>query len=340
MIESQPTNRSAWPHRIAVLLVCTTFPLIWVGGLVTTKKAGMAVPDWPNTYGYNLFLYPVSTWIAGPFDLFVEHGHRLLGSAVGMISIALVIAVALWDKRRGMLALSIVSLIAVIIQGVLGGARVVQDEVLLARIHGCFGPAFFALTVGLAVITSNRWHSIQAIVNPSAGRLQVVAVITASLAYVQLLIGSFLRHVPPGGSHGDFRVAVIFHVIVAFLVAAHAIALAVIAWRGFPEATAVRRQSAALSLVVLAQVGLGIAAWTFRYGWPTFLPGGELMPRFVINAESVAQAGVVTAHVATGSLIVGMAVAIALYSFRYYSLSPEMMVSQAADKSTLHGAKL
>lgn len=307
---------------------------------MTTKKAGMAVPDWPNTYGYNLFLYPVSTWIAGPFDLFVEHGHRLLGSAVGMISIALVIAIALWDKRRGMLAVSIIALIAVIIQGILGGARVVQDEVLLARIHGCFGPAFFALTVGLAVVTSRRWQAIEPIVDVRAGRLHVLAVVTAALAYVQLLIGSFIRHVPVAGSHGDFRIAVIFHVIFAFLVAAHVIVLALLVWRSFPEATAVRRESLFASLVVLVQIGLGVGAWTFRYGWPTFLPGGDLNPQFVINAESVAQAGVVTAHVATGSLIVGLTVAIALYSFRYYSISPEMMVSQAADRSTLHGAKL
>ncbi|TWT39692.1 Heme A synthase [Blastopirellula retiformator] len=323
-----------------MLLVCTTFPLIWVGGLVTTKKAGMAVPDWPNTYGYNLFLYPVSEWIAGPFDLFVEHGHRLLGSAVGMISIALVVAIAIWDKRRGMLTLSIISLIAVIIQGILGGARVIQDEVLLARVHGCFGPAFFALTVGLAVATSKRWHSIQPVVHPGSGRLQVITVITAALAYVQLLIGSFLRHVPASGSHSDFRVAVIFHVIVAFLVAVSVFAVAATALRGFSEAVAVRRQSMFAVLIVLVQIGLGIAAWTFKYGWPTFLPGGEMFSQLVIHAESVAQAGVVTAHVATGSLIVGVTVAMALYSFRYYSTSPASLVPQVADKSTLRGVSL
>src|SRR5262249_36289635 len=65
-----------WPHRWAVGLVCATFPLIWIGGLVTTYGAGMAVPDWPNTYGYNLWLYPAATWINGPWKLFVEHGHR------------------------------------------------------------------------------------------------------------------------------------------------------------------------------------------------------------------------------------------------------------------------
>ena len=72
----QPESR--WPHRLAVLLCCATFPLIWVGGLVTTYDAGMAVPDWPTTYGYNMFSYPLETWLYGPWDLFIEHGHRLL----------------------------------------------------------------------------------------------------------------------------------------------------------------------------------------------------------------------------------------------------------------------
>src|SRR5438105_1159735 len=87
---------SPWPHRLAVLLACATFPLLWVGGLVTSYDAGMAVPDWPTTFGYNPFLYPWATWIFGPWDLFIEHGHRLLGAVVGLLTIAL--AVALWRR--------------------------------------------------------------------------------------------------------------------------------------------------------------------------------------------------------------------------------------------------
>jgi cytochrome c oxidase assembly protein subunit 15 len=74
----------------ARLLAFFTFPLIWLGGLVTTQDAGMAVPDWPGTFGYNLWLYPISTWLLGPFDLFVEHGHRLLATFVGLLAICLV----------------------------------------------------------------------------------------------------------------------------------------------------------------------------------------------------------------------------------------------------------
>ena len=88
------TTLSPWPHRWAVVLACATFPLVWVGGLVTTTDAGMAVPDWPSTFGYNMFLYPWQSWLAGPWDLFVEHGHRLLASSVGLMTIGLVIVLA------------------------------------------------------------------------------------------------------------------------------------------------------------------------------------------------------------------------------------------------------
>src|SRR5437588_9980427 len=85
MARSTQARHSPWPHRLAIALALVTFPLIWVGGLVTTYDAGMAVPDWPGTYGYNLLRYPWQTWLAGPWDLFIEHGHRLLGAtgAVG-----------------------------------------------------------------------------------------------------------------------------------------------------------------------------------------------------------------------------------------------------------------
>ena len=121
--------------------------------MVTTYKAGMAVPDWPTTYGYNLFLYPWKTWIFGPWDLFIEHGHRLFASAVGMLTI--VLCVLLWKtaQPRWLRVLGFVALAAVIFQGVLGGLRVVLAERTLAMLHGCTGPAFFAFTAALAAVS-------------------------------------------------------------------------------------------------------------------------------------------------------------------------------------------
>src|SRR3954471_23354651 len=75
-------------HLIALLTACATFPLIFMGGLVTSHGAGMSVPDWPNSYGYNMFLFPPRFWVGG---ILYEHTHRLMGSLVGFLSIVLVI---------------------------------------------------------------------------------------------------------------------------------------------------------------------------------------------------------------------------------------------------------
>src|SRR5207244_11806500 len=97
----------------------------------------MAVPDWPGTYGYNLLRYPWQSWLAAPWDLFIEHGHRLLGAAAGIVSIALVAAVWLTDRRRWLVCASLGALLLVIAQGLLGGARVLLDARLVAMIHAC-----------------------------------------------------------------------------------------------------------------------------------------------------------------------------------------------------------
>src|SRR4051812_38066163 len=171
MIEQTASaRRSPWPHRLAVALALVTLPLIGVGGLVTTYDAGMAVPDWPGTYGYNLFLYPLSTWWAGPFDLFVEHGHRLLGALAGILTIALVVAVWLGDERRWMRDASLAALGLVVFQGVLGGMRVLLDERMMALVHGCTGPLFFAFAMCLVETTSRGWREQKAPELNPAGR--------------------------------------------------------------------------------------------------------------------------------------------------------------------------
>jgi len=143
--------RSPWPHRLAVVLACATFPLVWVGGLVTTTNSGMAVPDWPTTYGYNMFLYPWQSWLHGPWGVFYEHGHRLLGSLVGMLAIALLVAVLRTESRRWMKAMGFAVLGLVIFQGLLGGMRVRLDDRTFAMLHGFTGPLFFAVTVAMIV---------------------------------------------------------------------------------------------------------------------------------------------------------------------------------------------
>src|SRR4029450_13969953 len=93
-----PSPRYNRPLRvIALLTAAATFPLIFMGGLVTSYGAGMSVPDWPNSYGYNMFLFPPRLWIGG---ILYEHTHRLMGTVVGMLSIGLPVVTWKTDPRR------------------------------------------------------------------------------------------------------------------------------------------------------------------------------------------------------------------------------------------------
>lgn len=305
------TEAPAWPHRLASLLVCATFPLIWVGSLVTTYDAGMAVPDWPSTYGYNLFLYPWETWLFGPFDLFIEHGHRLLGALVGLITIGFVWAVWRHDERRWMRVAALVAFALVVVQGALGGARVLFDERQLAMLHGCVGPAFFGYSVALAVMTSNFWRN--ATIRPqvaagSASRLNRLSLITLVVVYVQLLLGAEVRHIPVTASPGTFRVFVFVHLVMALIVTVHIFQLSRLAWKEYSWGQALRSPSLALAGLITLQLALGVGTWVMKYGWPSFVAEMSFAAGHTIMAKSLTQSLVVTAHVATGSLILGFAV--------------------------------
>src|ERR1043165_2643223 len=136
-------------HVLAVLTAVATFPLIFMGGLVTSHGAGMSVPDWPDSYGYNMFLFPPKLWIGG---ILYEHTHRLMGTVVGMLSIALTIAAWKLEERPWARRLAYSVLAAVIFQGILGGLRVVLVKLDLAVIHACFAQAFFCLAAAMSVV--------------------------------------------------------------------------------------------------------------------------------------------------------------------------------------------
>ena len=295
-------------HRLCVLLVCLVWPLIWVGGLVTTYDAGMAVPDWPGTYGYNLFLYPYNTWLLGPFDLFIEHGHRLLGAIVGFVAISIVISAYLKESRRWVLVLTIGLLIAVITQGLLGGMRVVLGDRTLAMIHGCFGPAFFALCTATAVVTSRRWKDfVSRDGGVRVGSLLVALFATIpALSYVQLVLGAQLRHVQPNAAPGAFAMIVVTHVIVAFVLWFFTLA----AWlriRRCGDLTLSRPAGLLIGLVAV-QIALGVGTWVVNYGWPSILAWVPGSAGFLVRAKGFFDSIVVTSHVATGSLILAVSV--------------------------------
>ena len=308
-LSSQQHPRSYWPHRWAWLLACATFPLIWVGGLVTTTGAGMAFRDWLTSDGTFFLFYD---WLGSAGDKFVEHGHRLLGALAGFLSIGLVVVTCQAESRGWVRKLSFVILAGVVVQGVLGGLRVLLDERVLAFVHGSTGPLFFLLCVTMVVVTSRWWQRCQPLAERSpAKKVFRLALLCTALAYLQLVVGAALRHSPHmiGSAAGTiFQVAVYFHLLLALAIVGHVLLLA---WRCLRNRLQVAGGLALVALVAV-QVGLGMGSWLVKYGtprWATTLLG-EMT--FVNRAEDVVDVSLVTSHAAAGSLILATGLVIAL----------------------------
>ncbi len=310
---SRPYNRAV--HALAVILTVAVFPLIWVGGLVTTYDAGMAVPDWPGTYGWNMFAYPASTWLFGPFDLLVEHSHRLLGSLAGFLSIGLVIAAFRYDPRTWFHWWCVGVLVAVIAQGALGGARVVLDQRTFAMIHGCTGPLFFAIATATAVMSSRWWLSDVAQAVKGRPKLAWLASILVVGSYGQLILGAQLRHVTAAISHTTFMMFVHSHLTLAGLVMLLALCLAGFATFSREISERISRPAGLLAVIVLLQIGLGIGTWIVNYALP-WSDANATVAGYTILSKGYWESLIVTAHMATGSLIISLATVVALRAWR------------------------
>ena len=290
---STPSPISPWPHRFAVLTAVATFPLLFVGGLVTSTGSGLAVPDWPTTFGYNMFLYPWSQMIGG---IFYEHSHRLLGSLVGFLTVLLTASLWYSESRPWVRNLGLVALAAVILQGVLGGLRVILLQQTLAIIHACFAQAFFALAVCLSVFTSTEWQTpMEKKVAEDASRMQRLGVLTAGFIYLQLIFGAILRHT------GTWET---FHFMGAALVAIHVGVLTARTVRQHADLSVLLRSALILSGLLVLQFFLGLGAYIGKFT----TAGVALRPYIVLLA---------TIHVVVGAL---MFVTCVLFSLRTYRL--------------------
>ncbi|MEZ6093721.1 MAG: COX15/CtaA family protein [Pirellulaceae bacterium] len=298
---------SRWPAFWGRLVVAVSFVLIWFGGLVTTTDAGMAVPDWPNTYGYNMFAYPIYDWFFGPWDLFLEHGHRLLATAAGFFSIVLLVVTWKRDSRPVMRRFAWFLLALVVFQGVLGGVRVLFDDRALAKIHGCVGPIFFVASVAFCVLAS-RWFyrevrgrtsAIEATRYFSRGH----AAGMLGVSYLQLVIGAFIRHVGAEASMKGFLHLVYMHVGLAVLIVLGTLPYWLKTRKAGAEYQKLKTPVNILALLVLVQFSLGLTTWVLKYGVPGWADRWEWTAQFVIREKSFYQTILVTAHMATGSLI-------------------------------------
>ncbi len=184
-------------HRFAVFTACCTFLLVIAGGLVTSTGSGLSVPDWPLSYGQ---LMP--PMVGG---IFYEHGHRMIATFVGALTV--ILAIWLWkaDERRWVKLLGLGALLAVILQGVLGGLTVLfLLPTPISVLHATVAQSFFSLTVIIALVTSAGWRSVMPAANAASGRTKGLALLATLMVLVQLMIGAWMRHSDAGLAILDF----------------------------------------------------------------------------------------------------------------------------------------
>ncbi len=213
----RPSSHRPWSgvaHGLGVLTAAWALLVICIGGLVTSKGVGMAVPDWPTTYGYNMFFFPFDQWNGG---IFHEHVHRLVASVLGVLTIILAAALQALDRRRWVKMLGWAAVLAVVIQGILGGKRVVLNSVdvfgisgsiFFGVLHAALAQLFFSLLMVVVVVTSKKWVESSKVAAIAPGRKLApwFAMLTMGIV-LQLVVAASMRHQHAGLAIPDFPLA-------------------------------------------------------------------------------------------------------------------------------------
>ena len=284
-------------HRVAVLTVCAALLPIGVGALVTTTKSGMAFPDWPSSDGHNMFMYP---WLDAAFDKFIEHGHRLAGILVGIVSIGLAVVTCRKDPRKAVRVMAVLVLLGVILQGVLGGIRVRMNSDVLAMIHGSFAALVFSLMAAVMLVTSRAWLNYQPEPDDLEARsLKPFAVGLVLAIFGQYVLGGLLRHLGLMLHEHIGLAVIVFLFAIGTFVFTH---LTRIAW--------LQRTAQCLIVLLVLQVALGVGTFVTKFG---FAPTG-----YVAVFGSLWQVISATTHQVVGALLFMTSV---MYAFRVFRAS-------------------
>lgn len=300
---ANPVN---WTSAFAGVGAVATLILLTVGAMVTSKQAGLSVPDWPNTFGYNMFLYPLSRMTGG---IYFEHGHRLFGTLVGLTTAVLAIHLWLTDRRGSIKLAGAVAVVAVVAQGILGGLRVtghftlsashadMAPNITIGMVHGVLGQLFFALLVALAVATCTTWVAGRRPAAASAAATdRSLTVLLVVLLVAQLVLGVILRH-----RYG----AMAIHITMAVFVTVLAVAVGLRSW-GLYDERLIQRLGLTLILLTGLQVLLGVGA-LIATGATAF-----------VRPPPAPEVVLATAHQAVGAVLLGWAVMLLLWHRRLF----------------------
>jgi len=309
MNESKPTA-NPWIHRMAIITAVIAMLPIIMGALTTTKGAGMAFPDWPTSDGQGMFSYP---WLKLLKDIgtnttsghkFLEHSHRLAGILVGISALLLLIVSWLPGSTRSLKWLGVSVVLAVIVQGLLGGYRVQLNDRGLAMLHGVFASLVFSLICITATVSSQTWRSWQAVETDRPA----VAARNASLIFlifllIQYTLGGLIRHPidgmkAPVSEHMGFGILALIavHVVLVFVVKSK------VRWL----------RSAMRSVIILTaiQVALGFVTYATKFG----------MGSMTVVEGSTGQVLSRTVHMVVGILLVASTSVLTVRGFRVNSL--------------------
>jgi len=339
---SGPTRAVDWPGALAGVAAVATFVLLAVGGLVTGFDEGLAVVDWPNTEGYNMFLYPLARMTGG---VYLEHSHRLFGSLVGLTTLVLAIHTQFTSRTRGTKLLVWAALLMVVIQGVLGGLRVTgrltlatdpagtDPNIALAIIHGVFGQLVFAALVVAAVIRTRRWADAgEPVEAPTASTDRFFGVALVVALILQLVLGALVRHftwaldilryglpIDPQLLIAIGQHMLSMHITFAVVVVLVAVGVGVRAWGFYRQVPALRRWGVTLLWLAGVQVALGIAALT--------VTGNDALDR----RPAALDVAITTTHQMVGAAMLACAVSLVLWNYRLLRVTrPSAAVARVA----------
>ena len=255
-----------------------------MGALVTTLKAGMAFADWPSSDGHNMLLYPWFSDFASNPEKFTEHGHRLAGMLIGFVSV--VLAAAGWfQKQRWVRIFTTAILISVILQGLLGGARVLLDRQVLAMLHSITGASFFGLCIVFRSLCSKGWSTWLSTADARLSSGSVgLTVVTPVAILGQYFLGGMLRHL---------HLMLNEHLFGAAVVTLLSIASAWCLLRS--EHPLMRRCGMGIVAALLLQLCLGAGSYVARFGLPVI--------GYVATSGSVLQAVVCSLHTVFGMFL-------------------------------------
>ncbi len=292
-------------NRFAIFVACATFFLIIAGALVTSNDAGLATEDWPLSNGQ---VFPEMVG-----NLFWEHGHRMVATTVGMLTIVLMVYILIKEKRPWVRKLGVFALLGVIAQGLLGGLTVkLMLPLAVSTAHATLAQLFFCTTVSLAVFTSRSWMEARPLSEKGSFPLRYLCTGALVTIFLQLILGATLRHSATWDRY-----------LPTELILAHiGGAVAVTLMLGTASLTVLRRHSearfltrpaiVALTLLVI-QLGLGIAAYMTRLASPS--DPQPLNPMIAITV----------AHVACGALVFVTTIVLTLRTYRVLPASDEVL---------------